>query len=103
MGFKPRPAPNAEARPICVFWQNRESLLERKLNRDDDKEGWCICTRKPTAMFFTQETACGRHVTLPGRYALRHPTCPECLELLETNKVSPSDYPQDLREFLPHE
>ena len=87
MGFKPRRGQF----PVCVYWDNRK----------DGEKGWCICKEKPKADMFNQATKCGQSVTLPGRFELCRPTCPECLELLEKGLVPASIYPRDLREFLP--
>ena len=106
MGFKAREIPVArEPRvrgrqvprnllPICVFYTIHE------IGRS---EGWCLCDGSPDPQLFNQKTMCGQHVTLPGRYEHRYPTCPECVVLAGTGKVMPADYPQDLREFLPHD
>ena len=100
MGFKPR----RNWLPVCIFWQNKESLLGTDPARQScDEEGWCICKGKPNAGLFNQATACGQSVTLPGRYEHRKPTCPECIELLKSKSIDPAKHPADLRDFLPRD
>ena len=53
------------------------------------REGWCATRRKklPEGIPWSQATVCGYHVCGPRGYAIRQPTCQECLEKLETHNA----------------
>lgn len=56
---------------------------------DVEKRGWCAAVGEPYEGVRKQRTACGRHVVYPGPYQLRVPTCQDCVQVLERERVTP--------------